>query len=132
VLGGQLPRCPTTALLASDEGGTRFSPPWRASSQGDGLGGLSYPQEPVLLLLYSASYSTSDKTPYVNQTGDIFIGFSAGTTGRRTGCRTPEGSRQDAPRYGEAKDTITCIMDKPGRVKGTLPAVIATVLYSTS
>ena len=68
----------------------------------------------------------------VSITGDIFIGFSAGTTGRRTGCRTPEGSRQDAPRYGEAKGTITCIMDKPGRVKGTLPAVIATVLCSTS
>ena len=64
--------------------------------------------------------------------GDLFIVLAAGTTGMHTGCRTPGGSRQAAPRYGEAKGTITCIMDKPGRSKVTRPAVIATVPCSTS
>ena len=31
----------------------------------------------------------------VQKTGDIFIVLSAGTTGMRTDCRTPEGIRQD-------------------------------------
>jgi hypothetical protein len=31
----------------------------------------------------------------VEETGDIFIVLSAGTTGMRTGCRTPEDIRQD-------------------------------------
>src|SRR4029453_5938374 len=53
--------------------------------------------------------------------GDMFIGLSAGTTGTRTDCRTPVGSRQNAPRYGEAKGTITCIMDKPRSSKVTRP-----------
>jgi hypothetical protein len=44
----------------------RCSPPWRASSQDNVLGGLSFPQEPVLRFLYSASYSTSEKPVYVN------------------------------------------------------------------
>jgi hypothetical protein len=32
---------------------------------------------------------------YVDLTGDIFIVLTAATKGMRTGCRTPEGIRQD-------------------------------------
>jgi hypothetical protein len=49
--------------------------------------------------------------------GDIFIVLSVGTTGMRTGCRTPEGRRQDvaphapymaiAPRAGHPKNALT-------------------------
>jgi len=33
--------------------------------------------------------------PNIRKTGDIFIVLSASTTGMHTGCRTPEGIRQD-------------------------------------